>query len=99
VVLGHLDVSIHNRVYHRKDSLRAVCSSFVLGTESAGRERLDSKLSCELYLRRSRVLMEVERWVVWKMLRCQIIGIVIMDPLGGGRGDETVLFIFGGGLS
>jgi len=82
-----------------KDSLRAVHSSFVLGAESAGRERLDSKLSCELYLRRSRVPMEVERGVVWGVLLCQIIGIVVMDPLGGGRGDETVFTHPGGGLS
>jgi len=73
-----------------KDSLRAVRSSFILGAESAGRERLDSKLSCELYLRCSQVPMEVERGVVWGMLLCQIIGIVVMDPLGEGRGDETV---------
>jgi len=51
-----------------RDSLRAIRSSFALGTESAGRERLDSKLSCELYLRRSRVPMEVERGVMWGML-------------------------------
>ena len=65
-------------------------SSFVLGAESAARERLDSKLSYELYLRRSRVPMEVERGVVWGLLLYQIIGIVVMDPLGEGRGDETV---------
>jgi len=33
--------------------------------------------------------MEVERGVVWGVLLCQIIGIVVMDPLGG-RGDKTV---------
>jgi hypothetical protein len=34
--------------------------------------------------------MEVERGVVWGLLLCQTIGIVVMDPLGEGRGDETV---------
>jgi len=67
------------------------CTQFLCpGAESAGRKRLDSKLSCELYLRRSRVPMEVERCAVRGMLRCQTIGIVVMSPLGGGRGDETV---------
>jgi len=33
--------------------------------------------------------MEVERGVVWGMLLCRIVGIVVMDPLGGGGRDET----------
>ena len=51
-VHGHLDVFVHHRVPSR----------IVLGAESAGRERLDSKLACELHLRRSRVPMEGRRW-------------------------------------
>ena len=90
MVLVHLDVFIHLVCTIAKDFLRAVRSSFVLGAESAGRERLDSKLSYELYLRRSWVSMEVERGVVWGLLLCQTIGIVVMDPLGEGWGDETV---------
>jgi len=79
-----------------KDPLRAARSSFVLGAESAGRERLDSELSCELYLRRGRVPMEVERAVVGGCYCVRSLALSLWIPSEEEEETKRFLLIFGG---